>query len=99
MGSSEINARAQAIDDEIAYRLKIKQDEFKQKVSDLKMQKMMTKKEEQKHLADLKKKQMDEDAFIEAILEQKKQLILEAIKSLGLDDQDLPKGTGLNTIK
>jgi len=59
----------------------------------------MTKKEEQKHLADLKKKQMDEDAFMEAILEQKKQLILEAIKSLGLDDQDLPKGTGLNTIK
>jgi len=95
----EINARAQAIDDEIAYRLKIKQDEFKQKVSDLKMQKMMTKKEEQKQLADLKKKQMDEDAFMEAILEQKKQLILEAIKSLGLDDQDLPKGTGLNTIK
>jgi hypothetical protein len=63
------------------------------------MQKMMTKKEEQKQLADLKKKQMDEDAFMEAILEQKKQLILEAIKSLGLDDQDLPKGTGLNTIK
>ena len=50
-------------------------------------------------MADLKKKQMDEDAFMEAILEQKKQLILEAIKSLGLDEQDLPKGTGLNTIK
>lgn len=42
---------------------------------------MMTKKEEQKQMADLKKKQMDEDAFMEAILEQKKQLILEAIKS------------------
>lgn len=60
---------------------------------------MLTKKEEQHELQQQKRKQMDEDAFMEGILEQKKQLILEAIRSLGLDDQDLPKGTGLNTIK
>jgi hypothetical protein len=60
---------------------------------------MLTKKEEQHELQQQKMKQMDEDAFMEGILEQKKQLILEAIRSLGLDDQDLPKGTGLNTIK
>lgn len=60
---------------------------------------MMSKKEEQRQAEIHKQKQMEEDAFMESILEQKKQLILEAIKSLGLDDQDLPKGTGLNNIK
>jgi len=60
---------------------------------------MLTKKEEQRQQDEQKRKQMDEDAFMEGILEQKKQLILEAIRSLGLDEQDLPKGTGLNTIK
>jgi hypothetical protein len=63
------------------------------------MAKMMSKKEEQRQAEIHKQKQMEEDAFMESILEQKKQLILEAIKSLGLDDQDLPKGTGLNNIK
>jgi len=60
---------------------------------------MLSKKEEQRQQDEHKRKQMDEDAFMEGILEQKKQLILEAIRSLGLDEQDLPKGTGLNTIK
>jgi hypothetical protein len=60
---------------------------------------MLSKKEEQRQQDEQKRKQMDEDAFMEGILEQKKQLILEAIRSLGLDEQDLPKGTGLNTIK
>jgi len=60
---------------------------------------MLSKKDEQRQLDEQKRKQMDEDAFMEGILEQKKQLILEAIRSLGLDMQDLPKGTGLNTIK
>jgi len=65
----------------------------------MKHQKMLTKKDELKQQEDIKQKQREEDAFMEGILEQKKQLILEAIRSLGLDDQDLPKGTGLNTIK
>jgi len=60
---------------------------------------MLSKKEDQRQQDEQKRKQMDEDAFMEGILEQKKQLILEAIRSLGLDEQDLPKGTGLNTIK
>lgn len=60
---------------------------------------MLSKKEEQRLLDEQKRKQMDEDAFMEGILQQKKQLILEAIRSLGLDLQDLPKGTELNTIK
>lgn len=60
---------------------------------------MLSKKEETRQAEVHKQKQMEEDAFMESILEQKKQLILEAIKSLGLDEQDLPKGTGLNNIK
>lgn len=73
--------------------------EFKQRVADLKHAKMLSKKEETRQAEVHKQKQMEEDAFMESILEQKKQLILEAIKSLGLDEQDLPKGTGLNNIK
>lgn len=65
----------------------------------MKHAKMLSKKEEQRQAQVHKQKQMEEDAFMESILEQKKQLILEAIKSLGLDEQDLPKGTGLNNIK
>lgn len=59
---------------------------------------MMMRKEDQRKQEREMQKLRDEDEFMAQILEQKKQLLLEAINSLGLDHQDLPKGTGLNTL-
>lgn len=87
------------IDQEIEYRNEIKKKDFKSQVSELKVNKMIQKKMDQRQLYENMNKQREEERFMQNILEQKKQLILEAIHSLGLDNQDLPKGTGLDKIK
>lgn len=43
-----------------------------------------------------KDKQKAEEDFMKQIMEQKRLLLIEAIRSLGLDEQDLPKGTGVS---
>jgi len=95
----EINENLQRIDKEIEERDRIKKNEFKQKVHDLKHGKMLDKKKEQRAIEEEQRKQVEEAKFMDKILEQKRQLILEAIKNLGLDENDLPKGTGLNNLE
>lgn len=91
--------RLMNIDKEIDHRNKLRHQDFKRQVEELKHQKMLMKKEDtRKQKAEQEQRQREEE-FMDNILEQKRQLLLEAIHSLGLDHQDLPKGTGLDKLK
>lgn len=68
-------------------------------VENMKHKKMLMRKDEQRVHLELREKQRQDDEFMQKMLEQKKQLLMQAIHSLGLDKQDLPKGTGLDQLK
>jgi len=88
-----------AIDEEITYRKQLRKEDFRQDVDKLKLQKMVQRKDERLSQDLTRDKQLQEEAFMQHILQQKRQLILQAIHSLGLDSQDLPKGTGIDKLE
>jgi len=92
----ELNDKLQKIDDEIEYRNQLKRKDFQLQVEDMKSMKNQLRKQNKQKENEEKQKQKDEEEFMKQIMEQKRLLLIEAIRSLGLDEQDLPKGTGVS---